>query len=210
MMLLKLANFDLASHNLFLKGLWNGPLTSPTVAAQVQNSSGIATTDVLLPSESTGVSGGTLALRIFSPSGSSMMRHNEGAPVLILAPGGETPGTLEAPIPRATGAIRIAFLYPGGRDGTTQRASSGSYDYRGERSIAAMRDVILYAAGQLPDSQGRLINQVVPVPVQTANIGLFGSSNGGNMVVAVLARHGRQLSRFVRYIIQWESPVLSQ
>ena len=206
LMLLKLANFDFTSHNPRWFGQWSGPM----VNAQVQNGSGITTIDVQLPSESTGVSGGTLALRIFSPSGSSMMRHAEGAPVLILAPGGETPGTLEAPIPRATSVVRIAFLYPGGRDGGTQRSSSGSYDYRGERSIAAMRDVILYAAGQLPDSQGRLINGVVPVPVQTDNIGLFGSSNGGNMVVAVLARHGHSLARYVRYIIQWESPVLSQ
>ncbi|NBO65279.1 MAG: hypothetical protein EBU88_10630, partial [Acidobacteria bacterium] len=126
------------------------------------------------------------------------------------APGSDTAGSLEAPVAQASSVIRIAFLYPGGRDLTTQRSSSGSYDYRGERSIAAMRDVVLFAAGQLTDSNGRRIDEVVPVPVQKSNIGLFGSSNGGNMVVAVLASHGIQLAPYVRYVIQWESPVLSQ
>jgi hypothetical protein len=182
----------------------------PGSGVQAQAPQSSVSVDIDLPSESTGSRGGTLALRVFSPSSRAGMRHSEGAPVVILAPGADNPGTLEAPVPRASGAIRISFLYPGGRDAATQRASAGSYDYRGESSIAAMRDVILYAAGQLPDRNGRRINEVVPVPVQTSNIGLFGSSNGGNMVVAVLARHGVQLAPYVRYIIQWESPVLSQ
>ena len=183
-------------------------LAGSGVQAQAPQSS--VSVDIDLPSESTGSRGGTLALRIFSPANRSGMRHSEGAPVVILAPGADNPGSLEAPVPRASGAIRISFLYPGGRDAATQRASAGSYDYRGESSIAAMRDVILYAAGQLADRNGRRISEVVPVPVQTRNIGLFGSSNGGNMVVAVLARHGVELAPYVRYLIQWESPVLSQ
>ncbi len=188
---------------------WLSDLRFPG-GVQAQFQSNITTVDVSLPSTSTGVTGGTLAVRIFSPSSTSRMRHSEGAPVLILAPGADNPGSLEAPVPQATGAIRISFIYPGGRDLATQRSSSGSYDYRGERSIAAMRDVILYAAGQLPDSNGRRIGQVVPVPVLSNNIGLFGSSNGGNMVIAVLAAHGAQLASYVKYVIQWESPVLSQ
>ena len=126
---------------------------SPGVNAQTQSS--ITTTDIALPSESTGVAGGTLAVRVFAPASRNGMRHPEGAPVVILAPGADNPGSLEAPVPRASGAIRISFLYPGGRDAATQRSSAGSYDYRGESSIAAMRDVILYAAGQLADSNGR-------------------------------------------------------
>ena len=195
---------------LLLAGTQAGKNWLPGSGVQAQAPKTSVSVDVDLPSESTGIAGGTLAVRIFSPASRSGMRHPEGAPVVVLAPGADNPGSLEAPVPRASGAIRIAFLYPGGRDAATQRSSAGTYDYRGERSIAAMRDVILYAAGQLADRHGRRINEVAPVPVQTSNIGLFGSSNGGNMVVAVLARHGVQLAPYVRYIIQWESPVLSQ
>ena len=196
-------------NNSWLRGLsLDQSVNAQTQGGNAQNN--VTTIDVSLPSESTGVAGGTLAVRIFSPASRSVMRHTEGAPVLVHAPGSDTAGSLEAPVAQASSVIRIAFLYPGGRDLTTQRSSSGSYDYRGERSIAAMRDVVLFAAGQLTDSNGRRIDEVVPVPVQKSNIGLFGSSNGGNMVVAVLASHGIQLAPYVKYVIQWESPVLSQ
>ena len=61
LMLLRLANLDFTSYNPLWSGRWSGPM----VSAQAQNSSGVTTLDVQLPSESTGVSGGTLAL----PSG---------------------------------------------------------------------------------------------------------------------------------------------
>lgn len=164
--------------------------------------------DVDLPSTSTGIPNGTLAVRIFAPSTISEARYPEGAPVIIFAHGGESAGVLTPQLGRAEDVIRILFLYPGGSN--SGRTSSGVYDYRGANSIAAMRDVILYAAGVLRDNQNRLISQVLPVPVLHRNIGIFGSSNGGNMVAAVAAQHGTQLRGYLRYGIQWESPVSSQ
>ncbi len=183
-------------------------IASFVCAAQVAAQSTTTQVEIDLPSASTGSTGGTLAVRIFAPATSG--RYTDGAPVVIYAPGGEDVGTLDEVLRPATDVIRIVFLYPGGRDLRSGRASSGTYDYRGERSIAALRDVILYAAGLLTDSLGRNIDSVVPVRVAHRNIGLFGSSNGGNMVVAVSAQHGTEFNRFVRYIVQWESPVSSQ
>jgi hypothetical protein len=70
--------------------------------------------------------------------------------------------------------------------------------------------VVLYAAGELTDVQGRLIDHVVPVPVLHDNIGLIGVSNGGNIIVAVPALHGAELLGHLRYVVQWETPVSSQ
>ncbi len=179
-----------------------------SASAQLQQRT--VTVDVDLPSTSTGSATGTLAVRVFAPSSAALARYSEGAPVMVFATGGDDVGTLANQVGRAEDVIRIVFIYPGGRDTTTGRSSAGAYDFRGADSIAAVRDVILYAAGQLPDRNGKRINEVVPVPVINNNIGLFGSSNGGNMVVSVLAQHGAQLSPYVKYFIQWESPVCSQ
>lgn len=161
-----------------------------------------------LPSSAAGT--GTLAVRVFAPANLSETRYPEGAPVLIWGPGGTSEGSLNDPLRRATDVIRIVFLFPGGRDLATGRSSGGSYDFRGLASILALRDVLRYAAGELADSQGRRIDDVLPVPVLHHDIGLLGSSNGGNIVVAVAVLFGSELSGRLRYVIQWESPVSSQ
>ncbi|NOZ30283.1 MAG: hypothetical protein GXP39_19825 [Chloroflexi bacterium] len=166
--------------------------------------------DVDLPSDSTGVPEGTLAVRIFAPASDDRARYAEGAPVVIFVPGGSDAGSLRPPLSKADDMIRIVFLFPGGTDPVAGRSSDGTYDYRGPDSIAALRDVIRYAAGDLTDSRGRTIDDVVPMPVLHDNIGLVGSSNGGNIVVAVAAKHGGDLAGHLRYIVQWESPVSSQ
>jgi DNA-binding beta-propeller fold protein YncE len=168
------------------------------------------TIDVDLPSDSTGTPGGALALRIFAPASAGAARYAAGAPVLIYVPGGTDAGTLRPALQQADDVIRIVFLFPGGSDSRTGRRSDGTYDYRGADSIAALGDVIRYAAGELTDAAGHTIDDVVPVPVLHDNIGLLGTSNGGNIIVAVAAEHGSQLAGHLRYIVQWESPVSSQ
>ena len=70
------------------------------------------TIDVDLPSESTGTSGGTLAVRIFSPASAGEARYADGAPVLIFVPGGTDAGTLRPQLLQADDVIRIVFLFP--------------------------------------------------------------------------------------------------
>lgn len=175
----------------------SGPAATPVIV------------DVDLPSMTTGTPAGTLALRIVSPASPADARYPEGASVVVYAVGGTGAGTLRTQqLSLADDVIRIFFLYPGGTD--LGRSSDGTYDYRGPNSIAALRDVVLYAAGVLTDSLGRTIDDVVPVPILYNNVGLVGSSNGGNIVVAVAAQHNADLTDHLRYIVQWESPVSSQ
>jgi hypothetical protein len=84
------------------------------------------------------------------------------------------------------------------------------YDFRGSNSILALRDVILFAAGELADDQGRTIDEIVGVPLLHHNIGLVGKSNSGNIAAAVGALHGAELEGRLRYLILWESPISSQ
>lgn len=178
---------------------------APQVAAVQAPPGGLAFVDVDLPSEAAG--GGTLALRIFPPD---VPRYAEGAPVVVFATGGDAAGGVRPELTRASEAVRIVFIFPGGRDLANGRASDGVYDNRGPNCIAALRDVVLFAAGALRDDRNRTIDDVLDVPVLHDNIGLFGSSNGGNIVVAVSARYGADLRGRLRYVVQWESPVSSQ
>ncbi len=166
--------------------------------------------DIDLPSPSTGVPGGTLAVRVFSPATGGDARYRPRAPVLIYVPGGSGNSNLTEELLRAPDMIRIVFLFPGGIDPGSGRTSDGTYDYRGQTSIEALRDVILYASGQLADSTGQTLQQRVAPTVLTDNIGLVGGSNGGNIVVAVAGLFGNLFQGHLRYIVQWESPVSSQ
>jgi len=163
-----------------------------------------------LPSLSTGSSDGTLALLVKTPTEGNA-RYPDGAPVLIWVLGGTNAGSLSSDLLRVgEDIIVITFLYPGGSQPKSGRSSDGVYDDRGENCILALRDIILYAAGELTDSNGQTIDDISPVPVLHNNIGLLGSSNGGNLAIAAPAFHGADFADNLRYVIQWESPVNSQ
>jgi hypothetical protein len=170
----------------------------------------LGTVDVDLPSLSTGSESGTLAVRVQSPQ-AGYARYPDGAPVIIWLPGGfELKGLAHELPPQADDVIIVTFGFPGDPVPNAAVSSDGEYDYRGERSIQALRDIVLYAAGELQDSEGSTIDEVVRVDVLHDNVGLIGVSNGGNIIVAVAALHGSDLSGRLRYLIQWETPVSSQ
>jgi hypothetical protein len=174
------------------------------------SSNGLVPIDVELPSISTGSPAGTLAVRVHTPP-YGRARYQEGAPVLIWGAGGyDVAGINHDLPPNVDDIIVVTFVYPGGEDPWSGLRSDGVYDYRGPNCIAALRDVVRFAAGELTDSQGRTIDDIVPVPVLHENIGLIGLSNGGNTVVATAALFGADLAGHLRYIIQWETPVSSQ
>lgn len=166
--------------------------------------------EVELPSVSTGVAGGTLALAVYAPETAEGARYPDGAPVVIGVAGGTQAGSLAPVAPVATDMVRISFLLPGGTDARSGRRSDGEYDYRGASSIAALRDVLLYAAGELVDESGRTLDEAVPPQLRSSNVGLIGLSNGGNLATAAAAVHGAELAGRLAYIVQWESPVSSQ
>lgn len=161
--------------------------------------------DVRLPSASTGVPDGALAVRVFP---ATRRRYETGSPVVVLATGGTGAGNLRPFLPTAGDLVRIVFLFPGGADPPGLR-SDGTYDQRGQLSIAALADVVRFAAGEATDSEGRTLADLVEVPPAPGNVGVVGTSNGGNIAVAAAAKAG-DLAAQLRWIVQWESPVSSQ
>jgi hypothetical protein len=183
--------------------------TTGTTLAQ-EKAASLLSVDIRLPSQSTGVEGGTLAVRVYHPV-PGHERYAGGAPVLIWVHGGfEVTGVDHGLPPEADDLICVTFVYPGGEDPFAGVASDGVYDYRGEACIAALRDVILFASGAVRDADGRTIDEVVPAAVLHDNVGLIGESNGGNILTAVAALYGEELTGHLRYLIQWETPVSSQ
>jgi len=163
---------------------------------------------VQLPSEVAGEQG--LAVRVFHPA-SDDARFDDGAPIVVSVPGGWSAGGLQ---PEAVdgdvathGFIKLTVLLPGGTamDGSS---SGGDYDYRGSNCVAAIRDVLRYAAGELADSDGETLVERLPFAL-TDEIGLYGGSNGGNLAIVALAEHGAAIPS-AQWLATWESPIGDQ
>ena len=104
------------------------------------------------------------------------------------------------------GLIRIAYLWPGVSSASSDARSDGVDDYGGPQSIQALRDVIRFATGLLPDVNGRTLGDLSPFPVLTDNVGLYAFSHPGIAAVNVLALYGEQLP--VAYFVGRENPTV--
>lgn len=132
-------------------------------------------------------------------------RYADGAPVVIHVPGGVTTGGTEGrPEYAGLGFVEIRFAFPGG--GRGEGSSGGAYDYRGPNCLRALADVIRFATGRLADRQGRRLHLLVPqTSVLTRNVGIVGSSHGGNACGLVMATHGDEFPDLAFYA-SMESP----
>lgn len=151
--------------------------------------------------------GGAISTRIFYPA-YDQRRYREGAPVVVISPGGHNPGSIPPDDPDAAsfGYISIYFLMPGGSAEGLE--SDGRYDYRGMNSQRALADVLLFAAGEKTDAQGKFLTDYIPFTL-TNNVGVVGYSNGGNLAIATLAHYGDELGN-LQWLVTWESPIGDQ
>jgi hypothetical protein len=105
------------------------------------------------------------------------------------------------------GLIHVTFLWPGCADPKTGHSSGGSRDFGGAGSIAALRDVILFAAGEIGDTNGRKLADIAGMPVMYGNVGLYAFSHPGLAAVAVMAGYGDRLAG-LRYFVGRENPTV--
>jgi len=155
-----------------------------------------------VPSE--GVPGSGVAVNLIYPK---KARYKDGAPIAVVIPGGLGPSGLGFEMHACqTGIVEVRFAFPGG--GTPQFGTAGTFDNRGEESLKALKDVILFAGGQKADYKGRSVEELLKpvVKVQPENIGLVGWDIGGNQALAVLGKYSVALS-FVKWLVFYESPV---
>jgi len=132
-------------------------------------------------------------------------RYETGAPVAISVSGGHSAGNVSGRMNVAgCGFVEMGFAFPSGGQGDAK--SGGTYDYRGPKSIEALRDVILFAVGKTADKQGRKIQELVgEVKVLASNVGLHGGSHGGNACGAAMGLWGRRFPGLAWYV-SMESP----
>ncbi len=136
---------------------------------------------------------------------SAKPRYKDGAPVVVVVPGGNGSQGLDFSMHAAQqGLVEVRFAFPGG--GKPGFVSSGIYDNRGIKSQEAVRDVLRFAAGELPDHQGKLISDLLPCKVSNKTVGAVGWSNGGNTLLVSLGKFGAELP-FLKWIVFYESPV---
>jgi len=163
---------------------------------------------VRLPSE--GAGGGALAVLVEAPDKPDLARYPEGAPVLVLVMGGFSPvayGRSRMPQLVRHGVVLITFNYPGGGEGETR--SDGEYDYRGIRSLQAVRDVVRFALGELRDQRGRKLHEVVGLKILYSDVGVLGSSSGGIVFFGTFGLYPKAL-RNLAFYVGWENPTTSQ
>lgn len=132
-------------------------------------------------------------------------RYKEGAPVVVVVPGGNHDHGLDSSIHAAQqGFVEVRFAFPGG--GKPGFASSGIYDNRGVKSQEALRDVLRFAAGLATDREGKKISELLPIGVYNKTVGTVGWSNGGNTLLVTLSKFSSEL-QFVSFVAFYESPV---
>lgn len=145
-----------------------------------------------------------LAVNIIYPK---KARYKDGAPVAVVVPGGIAADGINFNMHAAqVGAIEVRFAFPGG--GNKNFGSGGEFDNRGARSVEALKDVILFAAGAAKDYKERSIKDLMEgkVAVSPGNVGLVGWDNGGNAALVALSRYPSELY-MVAWLLFYESPV---
>jgi hypothetical protein len=153
---------------------------------------------------STACQGNGVAVNLIYPN---KARYKDGAPLAVVIPGGIGPNGLDFEMHASqVGIIEVRFAFPGG--GTGQFGSQGTYDIRGDKSLTALKDVILFAGGKTTDYKGRSVTELLQgvVKAQPANVGLVGWDIGGNQALVVLGKNPEELS-FVKWLVFYESPV---
>jgi hypothetical protein len=144
-----------------------------------------------------------IVLRILYPD---RPRYSDETAAVVEVPGGDSPGGVELSPPAAPdpfvsqGLISAQFTFPGG--GRPPYQSGGTYDHRGLSSLKALRDVVRYLQGELRDREGCLLSERLPYKI--SQLGLVGSSNGGNTAVVALGLFGEQMA--VDWYVGWENP----
>lgn len=143
-----------------------------------------------------------LAVNIIYPE---KPRYKDGAPVAVVVPGGDSPSGLGFTVHAAqVGLVEIRFALPGG--GTKPFKSGGQVDCRGTYSQVAVRDIVLFSMGLMKDYRDRTISDLLPIKVNTKNIGIVGWSNGGNLALVTLDKFAEILQP-VGWLALYECPL---
>lgn len=106
----------------------------------------------------------------------------------------------------AIGLMHVSYLWPG-QSARSGEQSDGVFDYGGEIAVQALRDVIRFAAGQIPDRDGYYLEDLIVIQPLSDQVGLYAFSHPGLAAVNVMALYGDQIPE-VGYLVGRENPTL--
>jgi len=154
--------------------------------------------------ESMGI--GRIAVLVRTPD---TPRYPEGAPVVVSCSGFFVPfvGFHEGLDTTRIGAIYVSYLWPGRSDPRSGAQSDGEYDHGGAIGLAALRDVIRFATGEIPDVDGHYLHDSASITPLYSVSGLYAFSHSGIVGTNVLCLHGEELSN-VSFFIGRENPTV--
>jgi hypothetical protein len=158
-----------------------------------------------VPSEGNGL----IAVRILYPN---RPRFADGAPVVIGVAPWIRPQIAFSWVSRRAneaGFVTVTYLAPGTSDTRTGARSSGTFDYGGDTTLAALRDVVKFATGKITNDQGKKIGDLLPVKVNPDNCGLYANSHAGIVSTRLFAVYGGDLTG-LDYFIGRENPTSDQ
>ncbi len=147
---------------------------------------------------------GEVAVRIRLPE---EPRYDSGAPLVVYVPTFFTPDQKafqELQGLSDFGFAQVSLLLPGRKDRETDLASDGEVDYGGALSVAAMRDVFLYAGGEKADVDGEYIQEKTTVDLDSDVLGAYAFSHPGILLFQTLAQYGDVLP--VDFVVGRENP----
>ena len=149
---------------------------------------------------------GLVAIRLRTPVQS---RYPEGAPIVVSISTFLTTTNSFGESVTATdaGMIGVSYLWPGKTDPATGASSEGTYDYGGPLCMAALRDVVRFACGLIPNASGDFIGDLLPVIPLTDNVGLYAFSHPGIAATNLMAQNGTVLPN-VKYFVGGENPTV--
>ncbi|MDG1987291.1 MAG: hypothetical protein P8J18_04885 [Halieaceae bacterium] len=149
---------------------------------------------------------GRIAVRVTLPEEA---RFSNGAPVLVHTNTFFTPesGFDSWEELKNQGIIHISLLYPGDQD-KDGRSSEGLKDYGGSESLAALRDVIRYAGGEMTDIYGQSLSAASSIKAHENNLGIYAFSHPGILATRVLAVYGKAMP-VVNWFVGRENPTSS-
>jgi len=149
---------------------------------------------------------GDIAVMVASPK---TARYPEGAGVVVVASPifSTAGGFMTDPDLTSLGLIQVSYLWPGQTDTRTGVQSGGTFDYGGEQSIQVLRDVIRFASGLIPDTDGHYLPALIHITPLTSEVGLYAFSDAGIAVVDVFSLYGDVLPG-VQYYVGRENPTV--
>ena len=156
---------------------------------------------------------GMIAVRVDLPASP---RYGNSAPIVVVASTwfvqkynlDATPFHLEYN-PVDVGAIAVSHLWPGKTDPESQISSEGTYDFGGENSLAALRDTIRFALGDIPNMEGFYLHELIETKPLYENVGLFASSHAGVVATNVMAYYGTSFPD-LKYFVGRENPTMAE